>query len=448
MRMHRSMVAALGGVLAAAMAWSAAPAPPVLIVWAGTLLAVPGEPPLTQRSLIVRNGLIERVVPGFIGASDIVAPHGTVTTLDLSKRFVLPGLIDLHVHLTTEPSASSGLDEVTGSDADLALIAAVNARKTLAAGFTTVMDMGTGRLAHETAIYAVRNAVEAGRIPGPQVLACGSPISAPGSSRTQRFQPAVERTIAPQGTCSGADDCRRAVREQVRRGADFINFYDTGSLLTPNSPAQTFTDEEMRAIVETAHALHRKAIADGGNNPRSAAGVNAAIRAGADAVDTVTYPDPETWTLLAKSGVKFVPHLYALQAAVGDTPETLSQGSMGWLPEPILASLYELKQQTPSAAEALRRGVPMAFASDAGVFEHGRNAGEFAQYVRLGMTPADAIKTATINAAQVFGLTSDRATLEAGKRADFIAVAGDPLHDITELTRVLVVVRGGEVYQQ
>jgi imidazolonepropionase-like amidohydrolase len=251
--------------------------------------------------------------------------------------------------------------------------------------------------------------------------------------------------VAPQGVCSGAEDCRRAVREQVQRGADVINFYDTGSLLSPGSPAQTFTDEEMTAIVETAHSLNRKAVADGAGTRESAAGVNAAIRAGADWVDTVIYPGKDTWPLLAKRGRSYAPHLYAVVAAVGDDENHLSQGSFGWLPTPILEILFKLKLEKPAAVTAHQAGVRMVFASDAGVFVHGRNAGEFAQYVKAGLKPAEAIATATVNAAAVLGVSADSGTLEPGKRADLIAVSGDPLSDIGVMNDVRAVVRSGEV---
>ncbi len=419
---------------------------PTLVVWAGTLVAVPGQAPLQRQSIVIRDGMITRIVPGFLEASDLGGAQGKVTILDLSKAFVLPGLIDLHVHLTTDSSDATGLAEVTKGEADLAVLAAVNARKTLAAGFTTALDMGTGRLAHERAIYAVRDAINAGLVEGPQILAVGSPLSTAGNSRTQRYVAAVDQALAPEGVCSGADDCRRAVRQQIARGADVINFYNSGSLLAQNSVAQIFTTEEMQAIVSTAHALHRPVIADGGNNPTSAAGINAAILAGVDAIDTATYPDAETWRLLAKSGTSYVPHLYALVAAVGDSPDTLANGSMGWLPPFILEKLYELKRATPAAATAFKRRVPLALGSDAGVFPHGDNAGELLEYVRLGLTPAQAIATATINAAAILRRTVDRGTLEPGKRADLIAVTGNPLEDIAALKQVQTVIRGGKVF--
>jgi imidazolonepropionase-like amidohydrolase len=418
---------------------------PILIVWAGTLLADPGRAPLADQSIVIQNGLVERISSGRLSAASIGSNPDRTRVLDLSALYVLPGLFDLHVHLSTEPDPSGSIEDVTLTAADLALRAAANAEKTLRAGFTTVVDMGTGRRAHELAIYAVRDAIAAHRVKGPRILAVGSPISSPGNSRTSRYQPDVERAVAPQGVCSGPEDCRRAVREQVQRGADVINFYDTGSLLSPGSPAQTFTDEEMTAIVETAHSLNRKAVADGAGARESAAGVNAAIRAGADWVDTVIYPGKDTWPLLARRGRSYAPHLYAVVAAVGEDENHLSEGSFGWLPTPILEILFKLKLEKPAAVTAHQAGVRMVFASDAGVFVHGKNAGEFEQYVKAGLRPAEAIATATVNAAGVLGVSADSGTLEPGKRADLIAVSGDPLSDIGVMNDVRAVVRSGEV---
>lgn len=418
---------------------------PVLIVWTGTLIAVPGQPPLRNQSIVIRNGIIERVVSGRVDAAAVAADAPSVRILDWSALHVLPGLFDLHVHLTTRPDPNGMLQDVTQTSADLALLAAANAETTVRAGFTTVLDMGTARRAHELAIIALKDAIASGRVQGPRVLTVGSPLSPPGSSRTSRFAPEVEKVIPAQGVCSGADACRQAVREQVQRGADVISFYNTGSLLSPASPAQTFTDEEMRAIVETARSLNRKVVADGAGKRSSAAGINAAIHAGVDWVDTVIYPDRNTWPMLAKAHGSYAPHLFAVVAAVGDDEAHMTEGTMGWLPQQVLVALLALKRETPAASAAHAAGIRMVFASDAGVFAHGSNAGEFAEYVKAGLTPAQAIATATINAAELLGLAGESGTIEIGKRADLIGVLGDPLADIRRLLEVQAVVAGGEI---
>lgn len=421
------------------MAAAPAIAQELTVVQAGTVLVVPGQPPLHDQSIVVRDGRIAELRPGF------VIPTGA-KVIDLRDAFVLPGLIDLHVHLTTAPEPGGVLDEVTLNGADLALRAAVHAGRLLAAGFTTVLDLGTGRRAHEEAVFALRDAIATGLLPGPQVLAVGSPLSIPGQSRVARYADSVEASVGPDNVCSGTDDCRRAVREQISRGADVISFYNSGSLLSTPSLAITFSEQEMRAIVETAHALGSPVVADGGNARGDASGINAALRAGVDSIDTVTYPDRETFRLLRDGDAYFVPHLYALRAAVGDTPDTLELGTMGWLPRPVLELLYELKQEIPSAVAAHREGVRFAFGSDPGVFPHGDNAREFAELVKAGLTPMEAIVSATVHAADMLGRGESIGTLEVGKLADMIAVEGNPLEDIRSLENVKWVMRAGRVH--
>ena len=414
-----------------------------ILIQAGAVLAVPGEPPGGPTTLLIRDGRVSARQDGFVDAAAFALEGRPVTVLDLRDSFILPGLMDTHVHLTSldQPDADA---EVTLTAADLALKAMVNAEATLQAGFTTVMDMGTGRRAHELAIYAVRDAIRRGQVEGPTILAAGSPISALGSSRTSTYRDEVEAAIGPQGVCDGADDCRRAVREQVKRGADFINVYNTGSLLSEPTVPQTLTADELAAIVETAHALGRVVIADGAGARSSAAGLNAALRAGADAIDTAMFPDAETWRLLEQSQAFYIPHLYAVQAAVGDTPATLEQGTMGWLPRPVLEKLFQLKQERPAAIDALGKQVRLVVASDPGVFPHGQNAHELMEYVKLGFTPMAAIVAATRHPAELFRL-ADRGSLAPGMVADVIAVRGNPLNDISELTRVVFVMHQGRV---
>ena len=194
-------------------------------------------------------------------------------------------------------------------------------------------------------------------------------------------------------------------------------------------------------------ALGRPVVADGGNTRGDASGINTALRAGVDSIDTATYPDKETWRLLKAGDAYFVPHLYALQAAVGDTPETLEQGTMGWLPKPILEFLYQLKQEPPAAIAAHKAGVRFAFGSDPGVFPHGDNAREFAELVHIGMTPQEAITTATVAAADMLGRSAELGTIEPGKIADLIATSGNPLQDVRELEQIQWVMKNGMIYE-
>lgn len=422
-----------------------APSADVVVIHAGRLLPVPGERPVGETTVVIRDARIEAVHEDFRSAEELGLEDAAL--VDLSTRFVMPGLIDTHVHLTTEPRPGGIEKTVRSTDADLAILAAVHAERILDAGFTTVMDLGTGRRAHEKAVFAVRDAIAARLLPGPEILAAGSPLSATGASRTGRFIDEVEAVVGPQGVCAGAAACRDAVRTQIARGADFINFYNTGSLLADDSPARTFTFEEMLAIVEEAHALNRVAIADGGNTPGDARGIDDAIRAGADIIDTVTYPGKNTFRLLKARNGYFAPHVYALVAAVGDERDDLASGSMGWLPEPILLRLFELKRQTPSAIAGYRAGARLILAADSGVFDHGLNARELIEYTRLGIDPMDALAAATVNAAAAHRIIDRTGTIEPGKEADIVAFASSPLEDMRVVMQPTFVMTDGRIHR-
>lgn len=420
-------------------------AEPLTLIHAGQLLAVPGQPVLQQQSILVKGSKIIQVAPGFMSVSDIDRTYTDVRVLDLSDQFVLPGLIDLHVHITMEPLPGENLAVVTQSDADLALTGAGNARVTLEAGFTTIVDLGRpGTPGHEVAAFALRDAINAGKVPGPRILVTGSPLSATSQSRRPLFRDEVEQVVGAVAVCDGADQCRRAVREQVRKGADIISFYSSGSLLFPQPVGQAMSDEEMRAIVETAHSLGRKVIADGHHAP----GIEAALRAGVDSVDSIHLATDKTLQLILKSNAYMQSHIYAIAAAVGDTPETLHEGIDWWHPTPVLQRIFDIKMRPFAVERAYRAGIrKIALATDAGNFPHGDNARDLVEYVRHGIPEMFALQAATVNAAGMLGLADTIGTIKVGKQADIIATADDPLRDISELTRVQFVMRGGVVYK-
>ncbi len=407
------------------------------IIHAGQLLAIPGREVQQEQSIVIRNGEIENIVPGFVTSAD-------ADILDLTDRFVLPGLIDLHVHITMEPRPKEHLRVVTETDADLALTAAHHAKITLKAGFTTIVDLGRpGTPGHEVAAFALRDAINEGKVPGPRILVTGSPLSATSQSRRPHYRDEVEQVVAALAVCDGADACRRAVRNQVRKGADIISFYSSGSLLFPKPVGQAMTDEEMRAIVETAHSLGRKVIADGHHAP----GIAAAIRAGVDSVDSIHMATDETLDLIRKSDRYMQSHIYAVVAAVGETRNTVHDGIVWWHPTPVLERLFDIKMRPFAVERAYRAGIrKIALATDAGNFPHGDNARDIVEYVKRGIPEMFAIQAATVNAAEMLGLMDSVGTLEVGKRADIIATQGSPLKDISELTRVRFVMRDGVVY--
>lgn len=414
------------------------------LIHAGTVMTEAGAPLLEEHTIVISGGRIEDIQPGYL-AGDLPGLEGA-SIVDLRDYFVMPGFIDTHVHLTTSPDAHEA-PAAAISDTDLVIRAAVNARRVLHAGFTTVMDLGTSTRDHEKAIYALRRAIGDGIMPGPEILAAGSPISALGYSRTGQVNDSLDPLLGAEGTCFSPDSCRQQVLEQVRRGADFINVYSTGSLLQADSPAQTLSDPELAAVADTAASLGLPVIADGGNSPAGAEGINNAIKAGFGIIDTVTYPDEQTFSLLIEHGGFFAPHVHALNAAVGDTPESLEKGSMGSLPRPMLEFLYQLKQETPSALAGYRAGAVLLLASDSGVFPHGDNARELLAYVDLGIPAVDALAAATSNAARAFGLFHRTGSIAPGKEADVVAFGRNPLESIETVLTPLFIMSDGVIHQ-
>lgn len=422
---------ALGLGIAQARQTPAAPA--ATCVQAGRLLADPASGKVeTGKTLVIEGGKVARIADGAVS-------EGCAMVVDLKDSFVLPGLIDSHVHLTSEQGPNARLEEYTKTRSDLALDGAWNGLKTLKAGFTTVADVG----APNESIFALRDAIRAGRIPGPRIIAAGSPISVHGGhgDPATGVQEAMVHVFRGSSVCSGADDCRRAVREQVRAGADIIKITATGGVLSQTAAglSQQFSQDELKAIVEAAHSMGRKVTA----HAHGADGVNAFLAAGGDSIEHGTYLDAESIRLFKAKGAWLVPTLMAgdfvaREAAKPDTFFTPAQRDK---------ALQAGPQMLDMARRAREGGVRIAFGTDTGVSAHGDNAGEFALMVKAGFTPIDAIRSATVWAAEHLGLQALVGALKPGMQADLIAVKGDPTTDVTELTRVSFVMKGGVVYR-
>ncbi|AKS40462.1 metal-dependent hydrolase family protein [Wenzhouxiangella marina] len=413
-----------------------------VVVHAGWLLDRPGEAPRREASVIIRDGSIERVESGYVQPEQLALADGdSVTVHDLRDHHVLPGLIDGHVHLTLEFAPGYRQQWVDYSDADMAMVAAGHARSTLMAGFTAVRDLGA---AEGDAIFAVRDGIERGDVIGPRVFAAGSTISITGGHGdfSLGFNETVAATMRSSGICDGADDCRQAVRDQVRRGADQIKLTATAGVLSESAAGleQQFFDDELEAIVATAHSMGRRVTA----HAHGAEGIKAALRAGVDAIEHGTFLDDEGIELFRESGAFLAPTLmpnFALQPVI-DSPDS-------WM-SPIQRA--KARQALTLAQQFARRahqgGVRIAFATDAGVFPHGDNAREFGLLVDwVGMTPMEAIVSATVDGAENLGQADVLGSLEPGKHADLIAVASDPLADVRSLENVVFVMKGGQVYK-
>jgi imidazolonepropionase-like amidohydrolase len=409
----------------------------VTLVHAGHLLDRPGQQPRGAATVIVRNGRIDAIRDGF------AAPEGYpgATVVDLRDRYVLPGLIDCHVHLESDHAGQEGLVEsLTSSDAYFAYQALANARKTLDAGFTTVRNLGDDR----GVTLALRDAIAAGTVAGPRIIDAGTGISttAGHGDRTLSLAPDIAEHVSEANLCDGPESCRRAVREQVRRGVDVIKIMTTGgvnSRIGAGVGRQMF-DDEAQALIETAHLYGKKVAV----HAHGVDGINLALKHGANSIEHGTLLDEESVKLFLKSGAYYVPTL----STVNGYLERLAKDPNAYPPE-VRAKIDWRIQITGKALElAYPRGVKIAFGTDAGVSKHGRNADEFELMVKHGMPAAAAIKAATLNAADLLGITAEAGSIEPGKRADMIAVAGDPLSDVTVLKRVQFVMKDGVVHKR
>ncbi len=410
---------------------AAAPVEALTVIHAGTLIAEPGETPLRNASVIVRGRRIEAVRPGF-------AEVPGARIIDLRVATVLPGLIDSHVHMRgLDDRLQARLQAPTRDYEDEAYTALINARKTLLAGFTTVRDLGN----EPRLITTLRDAIEAGQLAGPTIVAAGRGISGSGGHADARNglnrQGAAAAIV--NNLCDGPEDCRRAVREQIGAGADVIKITATGGVLSNVAGGlnKQMMDDEMRAVVETAAMFDRKVAA----HAHGVDGINAALRAGVHSIEHGTFTDDETFALYRRTGAYYVPTLLAPAAALAD-------GRRGALtPAQMDKTLAAVGNAELSFARAIREGVKIAFGTDSGVSPHGRNAEEFALMIKNGMAPAAAIRSATVDAAELLGLSNRIGTIEAGKDADIIAVAGDPTQDVRLLENVGFVMKHGRVHK-
>ena len=402
------------------------------VVHAGTLLAIPGEAPRENVSLVLDGERILRVDEGLIDPGSL-GPD--VDLIDLADHFVLPGLMDMHVHLRGELNANRRAEALTLTSETMTLRAQVNGMKTLRAGFTTVRDLG----APPAVIYALRDAIDEGLVQGPRIFAAGSSLAATGGhGDVDGYKAELLELWTPDTICDGPVGCRAAVRRAVKFGADWIKITATGGVLSDTGTGlnQQMTDDELKEIMDTAHALGVKVAA----HAHGVDGINAALRAGVDSIDHGTFLNEDSVKLFRETGAYWVPTLL---------PGAILPGQMDGNPffTPEIREKVDLA--TSASAEgfrlAYRRGVRIAFGTDSGVTPHGDNAQEFALMVDRGMSEADAIRSATVVTAELLGRSDDLGTLEAGKIADLVAVAGNPLEDITELERVQAVMKGGRL---
>jgi imidazolonepropionase-like amidohydrolase len=415
---------------------AAQPGPPpltgVTYIHAGRLLDRPGKPPRGPTTIMVAGGRIIDVADG------LVPPPAGATLIDLSARFVLPGLIDSHVHLESDAGGLASLvEEVSDNAPARTLRALANAKKTLEAGFTTVRNLGDT----SGATLAIRDSAARGEVASPRIVDAGNAISTTSGhmDSTLGLADDLHSAIDQSNLCDGPESCRRAVRLQIRRGVDVIKIATTGgvnSRIGAGLGRQIF-DDEVKALVDTAHLYGKKVAV----HAHGADGINAALAAGADSIEHGTLMDDESLRLFRARHAFYVPTL----STVNGYKERLAADPNAYAPDVRAKIEWRIGITGKALERAVPAGVRIAFGTDAGVSKHGRNADEFELMVEHGMTPSAAIEAATVNAAELLGLASEIGTIERGKSADLIAVAGDPLADVRTLKRVGFVMARGRV---
>ena len=428
----RSVPMALCAAAFASLVSAAEPPAGTTVLKAARLFDGRGETAIRNAVIVVTDGKIQSV------GSGLAVPAGA-TVIDLGDATLLPGFIDAHTHLTGESTANwlqGAMDGMRRVVAETAVRATEYARRTVMAGFTTVRDVGSG----DYIDVGLRNAIEAGVVPGPRMLVAVHSLGARGGHCDNTGFPYMLFGTEPgmaDGIAAGAAGFRDAVRFQVKYGADVIKVCATGGVLSLSDEVDTpqLTQEEMDALVDEAHRLRKKTAA----HAHGAEGAKVAIRAGIDSIDHGSFLDDEAVRMMKERGTYLVPTAMAVKHVTGSNRTY----------PPEIAAKAKAAGEAHGAAfrRAIQAGVKIALGTDSGVSPHGLNAQEFGLMVDHGMSPAAALRAGTSVAAALLGLDRVVGTLEAGKQADIVAVPGDPLADIHATEKVLFVMRGGKVYR-
>lgn len=388
---------------------------------------------LSEKTLVVNKNRIEDVLEGYVSGLE------TDEVIDLRSSFVLPGFIDMHVHIESQSSPDTYIKRFTSNEADIAYEAAVYAEKTLLAGFTTVRDLGgTG------VNIALRKAIQKGLTPGPRLFTSGKTISTTGGHGDPTNGRRLDEMGDPgprEGVVNSPEEGRKAVRQRYKDGADVIKITATGGVLSVSKNGQNpqFTIEEIKAITETARDYGMLSAAHAHGDE----GMQRAILGGIQTIEHGTLMSDETMELMKEYGVYLVPTISAGREAgrLADVP--------GYYPEMVAVKAREIGPMSQKTfAKAYKKGVPIAFGTDAGVFPHGTNAQEFEYMVESGMPAAEAMQSATKTNAALLGMSDQLGNLKTGYLADIIAVDTNPLQDINVLKEVHFVMKDGVLYKQ
>jgi imidazolonepropionase-like amidohydrolase len=385
-----------------------------------------------EMTIIIEGNKITNIVKGFQAAT------AGIKVIDLKSATVMPGLMDSHVHLSSETSKNRYTEGFVLNEEDFAFRSVGYAERTLMAGFTTVRDLGG------TISLALRNAINGGYIKGPRIIAAGKSIATTGghADPSNGFnRELMGDPTAKEGVVNSPDDARKAVRQRYKEGSDVIKITATGGVLSnaKDGAGAHFTEEEIRAVVQTAKDYGFKVAA----HAHGAEGMKRAIKAGVSSIEHGTFMDDEVIRLMKQNGTYYVPTITAGKS-VADSAKI-----QGYFPPLVVPKALETGPKIQSTfARAYKAGVKIAFGTDAGVFMHGKNYREFEYMVEAGMPPMEAIKSATVMAADLLGLSDKLGSLEKGKIADIIAVNGNPIQDITNMKNVVFIMKEGVIYKQ
>jgi imidazolonepropionase-like amidohydrolase len=401
----------------------------VTLIHAGELLAVPGKPPSRQMTVIIEGDRITGLQKGF-------AEVEGATIIDLSDKFVLPGLMDMHVHLQGELGPNNDRDTLKMSSQLMQMRSLHYAMNTLMAGFTTVRDVGSSG----QEMYAMRDAIERGWVDGPRIIAAGGIGITGGHADISGVRPELMEHWTSVNVCDGPFDCRRAARNVIKYGGDLIKITSTGGVMTQRATGtgQQMEMDELREIVRSASRMGRKVA----SHAHEEDGIIAALEAGVASIEHGTYTGPRAIKLFKETGAYLVPTLLA-----GKTVATLAVEAEFMAPEVREKAVRVGNDMAGNFEKAHKAGVKVAYGTDSGISPHGTNAEEAVLMVEAGMSEMDFIVSATVNAADLIGMSDSIGTIETGKYADIIAVDESPLEDIGELLDVDFVMKGGKVYK-
>ncbi len=422
--------------LLAALAASLSIAPALAdtqIIHAGKLLAVPGDAPLKEQTVVVSDGRISAVLDGYRDASE----YEGAEVIDLRDSFVMPGLMDMHVHLQGELSPQNDSRALRWSGELVQMFGYHNAMKTLMAGFTTLRDAGSS--VQQT--YAVRDAINQGWIDGPRIIAAGSVGITGGHADVSGARHEFLSFLTDDSICNGPYDCRRATRERIKFGADLIKITSTGGVLTDRATGtgKQMEDDELKEVVRAAHRMGRKVA----SHAHQEDGIIAALKAGVDSIEHGTYTGREAIREFKRTGAYLVPTLLA-----GATVADMARDGGVLTPAQASKAIEVGAAMQGNFEKAHKAGVKVAFGTDTGVSAHGDNAKEALLMHEAGMTEMEVLVSATVSAADLIGMSDSLGTIETGKHADIVATDGSPLDSLEELLDIDFVMKGGKVFKQ